>query len=154
MSLDSLLHVKNPGSWKGCVLASEYWISRPRYHNLDAREVTEQKLWVATTPATSGDSHTNKASWRKLAFGCRQPQRPCYQKLPCDCNAFTKRQAFFGAVSHCSKIFVFLCVCTKWDYLFMPYSEHSRRLEPMRGIFLPHPLAFGFFCFSSLFLAC
>ena len=76
MSLDSLLRVKNPGSWKGCVLAREYWISRRQYHNLDAREVTEQKLWVATTPlppqGTATQTKHPGGSWLLVAGSHRE----------------------------------------------------------------------------------
>lgn len=67
---------------------------------------------------TSVASHRNKESWGKLRLGHRPPQGTCHHQLPYGCNASTKKQTFFGSVSHCPKSsFSFECLWNQMIYL-------------------------------------
>lgn len=120
MSLNSLFHVRSPGWWKECGLTNEYWILQGMVPWPGMPEKWQHKRcgWPRHHHNLSGQPQRQKESWRKLDFGYRQPQGTCDHKLPHGCNPSTKKQIFFGCVSHCPKsVFSFECLWGEIMYL-------------------------------------
>lgn len=126
-----MLKVLGDGKDVGWPASTEFY--RALYHNLACQRSHRTKSTCGhDTARTSVGSHRNKASWRKLDLGYRQPQVTCYHKLPHGCSTFTKRQFFSGPVSHCSKsLFSFVYMQHEITYaLFLKLQKNGTHERP------------------------